>query len=142
MTHRKPRAYIDMTNLKYKPTDQRRGSDPAEETYLARIGERLRVIRTRRGMSRKVLSIASGVSERYLAEMERGTGNASLLVVRRLAAAMGVSVAELATDDADALIDAAATPQQSAEPSPEDPAGSDPVLGIAQRSDDQSDPKA
>ena len=38
--------------------------------------------RARRGMSRKSLSRASGVSERYLAELERGAGNASLLVLR------------------------------------------------------------
>lgn len=81
--------------------EPRRGNEPAEEEYLARIGERLRLIRSRRAMSRKVLSLASGVSERYLAEMERGAGNASLLVVRRLAAAMGVSVSDLAAEQPD-----------------------------------------
>lgn len=81
--------------------EPRRGNEPAEEEYLSRIGERLRQTRSRLGMSRKVLSLASGVSERYLAEMERGAGNASLLVVRRLAAAMGVSVSDLAAEEPD-----------------------------------------
>lgn len=81
--------------------ESRRGNEPAEEEYLTRIGERLRQTRSRLGMSRKVLSLASGVSERYLAEMERGAGNASLLVVRRLAAAMGVSVSDLAAEQPD-----------------------------------------
>jgi XRE family transcriptional regulator, aerobic/anaerobic benzoate catabolism transcriptional regulator len=94
-----------MAQLNEKAAEPRRGSDPAEEDYLARIGERLRLTRARRGMSRKVLSLASGVSERYLAEMERGAGNASLLVVRRLATAMGIRVSELAAEEADRSVD-------------------------------------
>jgi XRE family transcriptional regulator, aerobic/anaerobic benzoate catabolism transcriptional regulator len=94
-----------MTAMAQKQSEARRGTDPAEEDYLARIGERLRLTRARRGMSRKVLSLASGVSERYLAEMERGAGNASLLVVRRLAAAMGIRVSELAAEEPDRSID-------------------------------------
>ena len=46
--------------------------------------------RARRGMSRKSLSRASGVSERYLAELERGAGNASLLVLRQVAEALSI----------------------------------------------------
>ena len=94
-----------MGNAIEKQVEHRRGSEPAEEGYLATVGERLRVTRARRGMSRKVLSIASGVSERYLAEMERGAGNASLLVVRKLAAAMGIRVSELAAEEPDRSVD-------------------------------------
>jgi len=61
-------------------SESRRGATPADEAYLKRLGERVRLGRARRGMSRKILSKASGVSERYLAELERGAGNASLLV--------------------------------------------------------------
>jgi XRE family aerobic/anaerobic benzoate catabolism transcriptional regulator len=46
-------------------------------------------------MSRKALAVASGVSERYLAELEGGTGNASLLVVRRVARAIDVGMTDL-----------------------------------------------
>jgi XRE family aerobic/anaerobic benzoate catabolism transcriptional regulator len=56
-------------------------------------------------MSRKVLSKASGVSERYLAELERGAGNASLLVVRQIADALDVEPAELISDRAERPID-------------------------------------
>jgi XRE family aerobic/anaerobic benzoate catabolism transcriptional regulator len=56
-------------------------------------------------MSRKVLSKASGVSERYLAELERGAGNASLLVLRQIADALGLEGAELVSDQAERPID-------------------------------------
>src|SRR5262245_36317837 len=73
----------------------RRGTAPAEEAYLRHVGERVRIGRARRGMSRKSLSKASGVSERYLAELERGAGNASLLVLRQIAEALGLEMASL-----------------------------------------------
>jgi XRE family transcriptional regulator, aerobic/anaerobic benzoate catabolism transcriptional regulator len=83
----------------------RRGGDPREETYLNLVGERLRLTRAGRGMSRKVLAQASGVSERYLAELERGAGNASLLVMRQIAAAMSVRVADLVSENRDRSVD-------------------------------------
>src|SRR5262249_34237871 len=76
----------------------RRGSAPAEEAYLKEGGEQGRLRRARRGMSRKRLARASGVSERYLAELERGAGNASLLVLRQIAQALGLAVATLVGD--------------------------------------------
>jgi XRE family transcriptional regulator, aerobic/anaerobic benzoate catabolism transcriptional regulator len=85
--------------------ETRRGEAPADETYLRGVGERVRLARARRGMSRKVLSKASGVSERYLAELERGAGNASLLVVRQIAEALDVEPAELISDRAERPID-------------------------------------
>ena len=85
--------------------EPRRGGDPQDESYLRLVGERLRLTRAGRGMSRKVLAAASGVSERYLAELERGAGNASLLVLRQLAAAMSVRIADLVSDDHDRSVD-------------------------------------
>ena len=79
-------------------SEPRRGNAPADEAYLKRVGERVRLGRARRGMSRKILSKASGVSERYLAELERGAGNASLLVLRQIADALGLEVAQLVGD--------------------------------------------
>ena len=79
-------------------SSERRGEAPAHEAYLRRVGERVRLGRARRGMSRKVLSAASGVSERYLADLERGAGNASLLVLRQIADALGLEAAELVSD--------------------------------------------
>jgi len=56
------------------------------------LGERVRQARARRGMTRKMLARHSGVSERYLAEIETGRGNISVLVLRRLAKALNISV--------------------------------------------------
>ncbi len=88
------------------PTSEpRRGSEPGDEAYLRLVGERVRLMRLQMGMSRKVLSQASGVSERYLAELERGSGNASLLVLRSIADALGTRVHDLTVDDDDRPID-------------------------------------
>jgi XRE family aerobic/anaerobic benzoate catabolism transcriptional regulator len=63
-----------------------------ESAYLSRLGERVRAWRTGNGMTRKALSTASGVSERYLAQLESGQGNISVLLLRKVARAMGVAV--------------------------------------------------
>ena len=86
-------------------TEARRGAAPAEEAYLKRVGERIRLARARRGMSRKSLSKASGVSERYLAELERGAGNASLLVLRQIGEALGIEAATLVSDRPERAVD-------------------------------------
>jgi XRE family aerobic/anaerobic benzoate catabolism transcriptional regulator len=83
----------------------RRGAAPADEAYLKRVGERVRLARARRGMSRKSLSRASAVSERYLAELERGAGNASLLVLRQIADALGIEPSALVSDALERPVD-------------------------------------
>jgi XRE family aerobic/anaerobic benzoate catabolism transcriptional regulator len=82
--------------------ETRRGAQPDHEAYLRAVGERVRMTRAGRGMTRKILAAASGVSERYLADLERGVGNASLLVLKDVADAMGVAVAELVGEAAPA----------------------------------------
>ena len=59
---------------------------------LKSLGDRVRQARARRGMTRKQLARDSGVSERYLAQIESGKGNISVLVLRQLAKALNVSV--------------------------------------------------
>ena len=59
---------------------------------LKSLGDRVRQARARRGMTRKQLARDSGVSERYLAQIEGGEGNISVLVLRQLAKALNVSV--------------------------------------------------
>src|ERR671931_773335 len=71
-----------------------------EDAYLARLGERVRAWRTEHGMSRKSLAAASGVSERYLAQLEAGHGNISVLLLRKVARAMGVAVERLLREEA------------------------------------------
>ena len=75
-----------------KPPRKRRSlkktvvSDP-----LKSLGERVRQARARRGMTRKQLAHHSGVSERYLAQIEAGHGNISVLVLRQLGKALNIS---------------------------------------------------
>src|SRR5688572_17987118 len=69
--------------------------------YLARLGERVRSWRGANGMTRKALAAASGVSERYLAQLEAGQGNISVLLLRKVARAMGVPVESLAREAPD-----------------------------------------
>ena len=68
---------------------------PTPDDFLQRLGERVRTMRSRRGMSRKALAKHSEVSERYLAQLEGGTGNCSIVLLRRIATAMSVRLAEL-----------------------------------------------
>ena len=67
-------------------------SDP---DFLASLGRRVREAREQRGMARKLLSKTADVSERYLAALEAGEGNASIVLLRRVAAALGVRLADL-----------------------------------------------
>src|SRR5688500_2735085 len=65
-------------------------SEAQEQVYLARLGERVRAWRSEHGVTRKALAQSSGVSERYLAQLEAGQGNISVLLLRKVARAMGV----------------------------------------------------
>jgi len=74
---------------------QRDRTENGEAAYLARLGARVRDWRSDREVSRKSLALASGVSERYLAQLEAGDGNISVLLLRRLAHAMQVPIEDL-----------------------------------------------
>ena len=74
--------------------------DQAESAYLARLGERVRAWRAEHAMTRKSLALASGVSERYLAQLESGQGNISVLLLRKLARAMQLPVEFLVREHA------------------------------------------
>jgi len=70
-----------------------------EQEFLAALGRRVRHMRALRGMSRKVLARVSGISERYIAQLESGKGNVSIKLLRRAAAGMGIRVEDLLVDD-------------------------------------------
>jgi XRE family aerobic/anaerobic benzoate catabolism transcriptional regulator len=70
-----------------------------ETAYLARLGNRVRAWRTSHGTTRKQLAAASGVSERYLAQLEAGEGNISVLLLRKVARAMCVTVESLVREE-------------------------------------------
>ena len=57
--------------------------DP-EAGFLEQLGRRVRTMRALRGMSRKVLAKVSGISERYIAQLESGKGNVSIVLLRRV----------------------------------------------------------
>ena len=69
-------------------------SDP-ESTFLEQLGQRVRTMRALRGMSRKVLAKVSGISERYIAQLEAGRGNVSIVLLRRVSQAMGAHLEDL-----------------------------------------------
>jgi XRE family aerobic/anaerobic benzoate catabolism transcriptional regulator len=75
-------------------------SEAQDSVYLGRLGERVRAWRTEHGMTRRALAAASSVSERYLAQLEAGRGNISVLLLRRVARAMSVPVEHLVREDA------------------------------------------
>ena len=70
-----------------------------ESAYLSKLGERVRTWRSEHAMTRKSLALASGVSERYLAQLEAGQGNISVLLLRKVAHAMGVAVDSLVREE-------------------------------------------
>ena len=66
--------------------------------FLLALGERVRALRSRRGLTRKGLASLASVSERHLANLEYGVGNASILVLLQVASALQCSLAELTGD--------------------------------------------
>lgn len=68
------------------------------DRLLVALGERVRSLRARRGLTRKAVALAAGVSERHLANLEYGTGNASILILQQVARALQCPLAELVGD--------------------------------------------
>ena len=66
--------------------------------FLVGLGERVRALRARRGMTRRAVALAADVSERHLANLEYGIGNVSMLVLLQVAGALQCSLAELIGD--------------------------------------------
>jgi XRE family aerobic/anaerobic benzoate catabolism transcriptional regulator len=72
------------------------GPDRATEgLFLGELGQKVRHARNRRGLSRKALARLSGISERYIAQLETGKGNMSIVLLRRISAALGTGIAQL-----------------------------------------------
>lgn len=67
--------------------------------FLVRLGERVRGLRNARGMTRKGLAAAAGVSERHLGNLELGVGNASVLILLQVAQALKSTPAELLSEE-------------------------------------------
>lgn len=71
----------------------------ARDPYLTALGERVRALRSRRGLTRKALARLAEVSERHLANVESGVGNASIQFLRQLASVLNCTLAEMIGDE-------------------------------------------
>lgn len=66
--------------------------DRAVDDLILRVGERVRRFRTERSMPRRELARLSGLSERYLAQLESGRGNVSIGLLQKVALALAIPV--------------------------------------------------
>lgn len=73
-------------------------NDEQANAYILSLAERIKALRIRRGMTRKLLSQHSMISERYLSQVESGQANISVTLLWRIAQAMDVEVQELLPD--------------------------------------------
>ena len=80
------------------PTDANTPAEEVKNPLLVALGERVRNLRARRGLTRKAVAQAANVSERHLANLEYGIGNASILVLQQVSTALQCSLAELVGD--------------------------------------------
>ncbi len=71
-----------------------------DKAFLERLGARVREQREQRGLARRALALTADVSERYLAQLESGDGNISIILLRRIATALSIPVAELLDEQA------------------------------------------
>ncbi|MBM3407361.1 MAG: helix-turn-helix domain-containing protein [Betaproteobacteria bacterium] len=74
-------------------------STEAKNPFLVALGTRVKALRSRRGMTRRATAHSAGVSERHLANLEYGIGNASILVLQQIADALHCPIAELIGDE-------------------------------------------
>ena len=87
-----------------------------DSVFLERLGQRVRAARATHGLSRKLLARDAGVSERYLAQLEAGQGNISILLLRHVADALGLTLDALVCTAEDALSENGRRHDQPARP--------------------------
>ena len=73
--------------------------DTDKDPFLISLGERLKLLRARRGLTRKALAQMADVSERHVANVESGVGNASIQFLRQLSSVLNCSLAEMTGDE-------------------------------------------
>ncbi|MCC6775114.1 MAG: helix-turn-helix transcriptional regulator [Hyphomicrobiales bacterium] len=71
------------------------------DSFVAELGRLLRLARAKRGMTRRQLAEESGASERYLAQIESGQGNPSVVILRSIAQALEIPVVALLPGESD-----------------------------------------
>jgi XRE family aerobic/anaerobic benzoate catabolism transcriptional regulator len=88
-----------MKNIESNGSLTSRHEDEIRDPFLAALGERVRALRSRRGLTRKALARLAEVSERHLANVESGVGNASIQFLRQLALVLNCTLAEMIGDE-------------------------------------------
>jgi len=78
-----------------RPPANGEAQEDLDRTFLQDLGERVRGARAGRGITRKTLARSSGISERYLAQLEVGEGNISVLLLQRVARALDLPLGQL-----------------------------------------------
>jgi XRE family aerobic/anaerobic benzoate catabolism transcriptional regulator len=69
------------------------------DPFLTELGARVRMLRSRRGLTQKTLAEEAGISLRHLANLEAGIGNGSALILRQLATALNTPLAGIVGDE-------------------------------------------
>jgi len=82
------------------PSSEELQDAAVKNPFLVGLGDRVRALRSRRGMTRKALAEAADVSERHLGNLELGVGNPSVLILQQVAQALKTSPAELLDEQA------------------------------------------
>ena len=72
------------------------------ESAKDELGERLRTARERARLSTRDVAARAGVSAGFISQLENGKRGASVAVLKRISAAVGISVADLLTEQAPA----------------------------------------
>lgn len=91
-----------MAETRSKTREKTPGPSPADlsaEQFVSDVGRLVRLGRAKRGITRRRLAEDSGISERYLAQIESGQGNPSVIVLKAIAEAFEMPVAELIPAD-------------------------------------------
>jgi XRE family transcriptional regulator, aerobic/anaerobic benzoate catabolism transcriptional regulator len=83
------------SKLRHKPAQTAARAAPGIDDFVAEIGALVRLGRAKHGMTRRQLAEESGASERYLAQIESGQGNPSVIILKSIAAALDVPIIEL-----------------------------------------------
>ena len=91
---------MNLAELPKTPIARAAPSPASANPLLLELGERVRLLRSRKGMTRRMLASNSGVSERHLANLELGVGNVSVVVLAQIARALDCVLTDLLSDAA------------------------------------------
>jgi len=96
MNYSADRGWPAVAEIRAKTKARKESADiGAEGDFVAEVGRLVRLARAKRGMTRRQLAADSGASERYLAQIEGGQGNPSVIILESIAQALDLPIIEL-----------------------------------------------